>query len=761
MLTSDGTIKILDFGLAKTAASTKLTQMGSTLGTVAYMSPEQARGEEVDRRSDIWSLGVILYEMITGVLPFRGDYEQAVVYGILNEDPDSMTNLRAGVPMALDGVIGKMLSKDPDLRYQNVDELPADLKAIDLGSAITRSRISTGSRSVIAAAPLTGVAPVAETLTQPARKKTWYTNPVLIGVATLVLGAAIGLVADRMLSGDAEQVRALMRFQIDLPHAIEQLMPQWSPDGSELYYLAQASDDPLHIRRYVLTTGESSAVPGTEDARDIHVSPDGRWLVFFDGNRRRYQRALRSGGAFTDIPGVESPWQWGAYGRDGRFYFTDAASELASAGESGDVIVHTQKDSTVNWFGIPLPTADGTTVFFSHWSSATQSLGTFRLADRAPGYEPVSPQYTFLQILDNGYALALPSGSTSQPVALAPIDRKTGELQGPAVPVARFNPWGYGFSPTGHLVYREQTDASYESEPLFRVGDEGNPVIISGTPQNSDDFAAARGRNLVAIEANPENPDGEDIYILNLDSGVQTRLTRGGNNQFADWSPDDRYVYYRSIPDQASKGVIMRRRADASEPAELVLANTSDSGGGVFHPAVTSDGLQLLFTHVGGELGSELHRIALGGTVPLDLANAERLTEAEDNVFAPDPSPDDRYVVYVAGQSVLVSSIEGQGEVEITSEGAEPIWSPDGAWIYFLRNDQEVYRVAVTTEPVFSLLGSAERVFNTGLHLHFDIASDGSLLVTMPEGASQDAGSKIWVVLNLADEAERIAPRNP
>ena len=118
-------------------------------------------------------------------------------------------------------------------------------------------------------------------------------------------------------------------------------------------------------------------------------------------------------------------------------------------------------------------------------------------------------------------------------------------------------------------------------------------------------------------------------------------------------------------------------------------------------------------------------------------------------------------MVYRAGESVLVSSIDGQGEVEITTDGREPIWSPDGAWIYFLRDDQEIYRVAVTTEPVFSLLGTVESVFQTQTHLHYDIASDGSLLVAMPESSSQQDGSKIWVVLNLADEAERIAPRNP
>ena len=107
-----------------------------------------------------------------------------------------------------------------------------------------------------------------------------------------------------------------------------------------------------------------------------------------------------------------------------------------------------------------------------------------------------------------------------------------------------------------------------------------------------------------------------------------------------------------------------------------------------------------------------------------------------------------------------MASIDGQGEVEITSDGAKPVWSPDGAWIYFLRQNREIFRVAVTTEPVFSLLGTEESVFGTNTHLHYDIASDGSVLVAMPEGVTQSDGSRIWVVLNLAEHAERIAPKS-
>ena len=128
MIATDGSAKVLDFGLAQTAASTKLTQLGSTLGTVAYMSPEQAKGEEVDHRTDIWSLGVVVYEMVAGRLPFPGEYEQAILYEVLNQDPEPLTALRTGVPMELERIVNKCLSKDRADRYQHVDDLLVDLR---------------------------------------------------------------------------------------------------------------------------------------------------------------------------------------------------------------------------------------------------------------------------------------------------------------------------------------------------------------------------------------------------------------------------------------------------------------------------------------------------------------------------------------------------------------------------------------------------------------------------------------------------------
>jgi serine/threonine-protein kinase len=130
MITGEGRVKIMDFGLAKSPGRTQLTREGTTLGTVAYMSPEQGRGETVDSRTDIWSLGVVLYEMLTGRLPFKGDYEQAVLYSILNEPPQSIRDLRSGVPFELEQLVKKALAKDSGERYEQASDIMSGLESI-------------------------------------------------------------------------------------------------------------------------------------------------------------------------------------------------------------------------------------------------------------------------------------------------------------------------------------------------------------------------------------------------------------------------------------------------------------------------------------------------------------------------------------------------------------------------------------------------------------------------------------------------------
>jgi TolB-like protein/Tfp pilus assembly protein PilF len=152
IVTRRGVAKILDFGLAKPAGTATLTKAGSTMGTVAYMSPEQARGDKVDHRTDIWSLGAILYEMIAGRPPFKGEYESAILYSIAHESPEPVTALRSGVPLELERIVDKCLAKDAAERYQTAADFSADLRRLK------RESLERTAQPAAGAAPPKGTA---------------------------------------------------------------------------------------------------------------------------------------------------------------------------------------------------------------------------------------------------------------------------------------------------------------------------------------------------------------------------------------------------------------------------------------------------------------------------------------------------------------------------------------------------------------------------------------------------------------------------
>ena len=149
MVTKDGKVKIMDFGLAKIGAGLQLTKEQSRLGTAPYMSPEQISGENVDRRTDIWSYGVVLYEMLTGQLPFKGDYEQAVIYSILNDDPKSNTEIREDTPSNLSHIVEKTLQKNPINRYQDTKDLIEELKEVDKSESSIQGKKFTHTVAVL------------------------------------------------------------------------------------------------------------------------------------------------------------------------------------------------------------------------------------------------------------------------------------------------------------------------------------------------------------------------------------------------------------------------------------------------------------------------------------------------------------------------------------------------------------------------------------------------------------------------------------
>jgi TolB-like protein/Flp pilus assembly protein TadD/predicted Ser/Thr protein kinase len=204
IVTSKGGAKILDFGLAKSAAGTTVTRDGTTLGTFAYMSPEQTRGEEIDGRTDIWSLGVVLYEMLTGQRPFKGDYEQAVVYSILNTEPEPVTALRAELPAAIDGIIEKALAKEPEERYRSMTEMAAELRSV-------ARRLEAGDDETVSGST-TKSAAGKPTVGRPAKRRK---GRLYIYGSLVVIAAAVLVVRLTMMPRESEAIDSIAVLPLD------------------------------------------------------------------------------------------------------------------------------------------------------------------------------------------------------------------------------------------------------------------------------------------------------------------------------------------------------------------------------------------------------------------------------------------------------------------------------------------------------------------------------------------------------------------
>ena len=190
MVTAKGQAKVMDFGLAKLQGGTSLTRSQTTLGTVAYMSPEQARGGDMDQRTDIWSLGVVLYEMLAGKMPFRGDHDQAVIYAILHDEPEALKKLRAEVPAGLDEIVGQSLAKKPADRYGSMEELREDIEAVAEGLRPLIARPRRAARKIF------GI-------------RVAYLYAAVPAALALLLGLNVGGLRDRIIGRSGTSARAV------------------------------------------------------------------------------------------------------------------------------------------------------------------------------------------------------------------------------------------------------------------------------------------------------------------------------------------------------------------------------------------------------------------------------------------------------------------------------------------------------------------------------------------------------------------------
>lgn len=303
MVTPSNEAKIMDFGLAKLPGRTRVTTTGTTMGTVAYMSPEQARGDALDHRTDIWSMGVVLYEMVSGRLPFTGDYEQAVVYCILNESAPPLSTVCPGVPEELDGIVNRLLAKRAEERYQNVKELLADLRKLKRQIEIQRYSTSRawefrrggkrGLRTISPTIAAVGVVAIAVALIAVwLLNKGWGGRPVPQGQPLQVTsgdawqgqptispdGGRIPYVSDESGNSEIYVIDVRGGTPLQLTHNPSQdYSPSWFPDGSSLAFV---SDRGGEASLWKIGQLGGSATLLVQNASYPAVSPDGKRIAF-------------------------------------------------------------------------------------------------------------------------------------------------------------------------------------------------------------------------------------------------------------------------------------------------------------------------------------------------------------------------------------------------------------------------------------------------------------------------------------------------
>ena len=752
MLTPTGA-KLLDFGLAKpatpptsvatlTAAATQdspMTEQGAIVGTFQYMSPEQIEGKELDGRSDIFSLGAVLYEMLTGQRAFQGKSQLSVASAILEKEPAPISGVKPLTPRALDHAINKCLSKLSDERWQSASDLASELKWIaESGSQVT----------LAPTAPAKGIG---------AR----WRGTLLSGVVSLVVAAVTGIAIWNLKPSPPPP--PVSRFTLTLPPG-QQLAGlengpavALSPDGIHLAYVArQGVAQQLYLR--AMDSLEVRSIPGTEGATEPFFSADGQWLGFFASGKLK--KVLVSGGAALTLGDALQP-RGASPGRQGTIAFAPSwastIQQVPDAGGTPQALTQFAKGENSHRWPEFLP--DGKAVLFSAamtsstWVNPQVAVHSVATGERRNLVQlGTQPRYAL-----SGHLLYAQGGT----LMAAPFDLQRLELTGAAVPVvegvlqsAISGAAQYSLSATGSMAYVPGSIQADKRRLVWvtRNGAEqpiGAPARAYRLPRLSPD-----GRRIVvAIDE-----EGAQTWLYDLSRETLTRLTFGGTvNQAPVWSPDGKRVAFQSNREGPLN--VFSQLADGSGGLERLT--TSE-----YSPAPhswSSDGQLLAYIDVTPATGWDIWVLRLSDH------KAQPFLQTEFNESAPRFSPDGHWMAYTSDESghseVYVQPYPGPGgKWQISADGGmEPMWNPNGRELFY-RSGRKMMAVEVASQPGFA--AGKPRVLFEGDYLptplqfpNYDVSPDGQrFLMLKPSEQEAVAPTQINVVLNWFEELKRRVP---